>query len=100
MDLVLRKNPGRMLCTPRVHTQLHWSTLLAEVLSPRLPRLVITLDSFQRCGRQYSFTSEIYPPDVTPGQQPPYDSWRIADTTDAGADDAPPPNSGLDGVQC
>ena len=72
---------------------LHGSTLLGEVLSPISPRLVITLGSFQRCGRPYSFTSENYPPDVDPGQWPPYDSCRTADMTHAGADNASLPNS-------
>jgi hypothetical protein len=68
MDLVLRKNPGRMLCTPRVHTRLHWSTLPADVANPRLAHRFIALGSFQRGGRQHSLTSETYPPSVTRGQ--------------------------------
>ena len=57
-----------MLCTPRVHTRLHGSTLPAEVISPRLTQLFIALGSFQRGGRQHSLTSETYPPSVTRGQ--------------------------------
>jgi len=100
MDLVCHKNPGRTLRTPRVHTRLHWSTLPAEFVSPRLAHPFIALGSLQRGGRQYSFTSEIYSPGVTCRQDCP--SVRlVADSRhDRRERMTPPPNSGLDGVQC
>jgi hypothetical protein len=68
MDLVVRRIPGRIPCTLRVHTRLHRSTLRTETVSPSLLQLFIALDSFQRGERQHSLTSETYPPSVTRGQ--------------------------------
>ena len=72
--LALRKTPDRMLCTSRVHTRPHGSTLPAEVSRPKSTEPLIALGSLHLGGRRHSATLQIPPPGATQGQGCPVNS--------------------------